>query len=176
MEIRPPRPEESEAVHALRLLGLRETSEAYGTSYEEDLQVPHEEVLTRYLPRDQYVTLCAFEDGRPVGMVGISFNRRQKTRHVANVSSMYVEPGSRRKGTARRLLGALIELARKREGVEQLTLLVMTVCEPAVALYRSLGFEQFGLEPDAMKQDGRYYDAAFMKLYLDRSPSGLEQP
>nr|CCA79586.1 exported hypothetical protein [blood disease bacterium R229] len=37
----------------------------------------------------------------------------------------------------------------------------------ALALYRGVGFEAFGVEPRALCVGGRFYDAAHMVLRLD---------
>jgi ribosomal protein S18 acetylase RimI-like enzyme len=167
MEIRAPRRDEADAVHSLAMLGLRDTPEAFSSTYEENLALTPEEIGTRYLPRESHLTLCAFLDGAPVGTVGLSVNSRLKTRHNASLSGMFVDPAFRRRGIGKALLDAAIAEARKRPHLEQITLCVTVTCAPAVALYESAGFQRFGIEPEALKQNGESFDIAFMKLFLE---------
>ncbi len=67
---------------------------------------------------------------------------------------------------ARRLLDAAIGHARSAR-VLQIQLCVNTENPRAQALYRSVGFEVFGVEPRALCVGGRFYDEAHMVLRLD---------
>jgi ribosomal protein S18 acetylase RimI-like enzyme len=77
---------------------------------------------------------------------------------------MYVRPNSRRTGVGRRLVDAIIEFARQR--VELIQLSVVSDNHEARRLYVSFGFVEYGLEKKALKQDGRYYDEAHMAKEL----------
>jgi ribosomal protein S18 acetylase RimI-like enzyme len=85
---------------------------------------------------------------------------------------MYVRPQSRRAGVGRRLVETIIDFARER--VELIQLSVVTDNEQARRLYASLGFVEYGIEKNALKQDGRYYDELLMAKDL-RSDSNLGQ-
>jgi ribosomal protein S18 acetylase RimI-like enzyme len=61
------------------------------------------------------------------------------------LAKMAVSPESRGKGTGRRLAEAAIARARER-GAEQVELFSNTVLEPAISLYRSLGFVEVPVE------------------------------
>jgi ribosomal protein S18 acetylase RimI-like enzyme len=81
---------------------------------------------------------------------------------------MYVRPDARRTGVGRRLVEAIIDLARQR--VELIQLTVVRDNEQARRLYASLGFCEYGVEKNALKQDGRYYDEVLMaKDLLEKS-------
>jgi len=67
-------------------------------------------------------------------------------------------------GIGRRLIEAIIDLARHR--VELIQLTVVRDNEQARRLYASLGFLDYGLEKNALKQDGRYYDEVLMAKNL----------
>jgi ribosomal protein S18 acetylase RimI-like enzyme len=166
MEIRPPIQEESKAVHQLRMLGLQESPEAFGASYEESLSITEDSIATRYLPRGDHLTLCAFEDGTPIGMIGLSLNNRVKTKHAGNVVGMFVSPEHRGQGVANALVAALIDRAKKTPYLEQLSLEVATVCEPARRLYRKAGFTEIGVIPRVLRQGDAYHDIAVMHLDL----------
>ncbi|MEI2598370.1 GNAT family protein, partial [Acinetobacter pittii] len=55
---------------------------------------------------------------------------------------------------------ALLRLAAK--SVELVQLVVVKGNEPALRLYQSMGFVEYGLETHALKIDGRYYDDILM--------------
>ena len=81
---------------------------------------------------------------------------------------MYVRPAARRTGIGRRLVEAIVDLARDR--VELIQLAVVRDNEQARHLYASLGFREYGVEKNALKQDGRYYDEVLMaKDLLEKS-------
>ena len=65
----------------------------------------------------------------------------------------------------RRLMDALIAHAR-REGLKHLVLTVTDGNGPAKHLYESAGFRSFGIEPDAIRVDGRAYAKNHMHLEL----------
>ena len=52
--------------------------------------------------------------------------------------------------------------------VAQLHAAVVTSNEAARSLYRSLGFEPYGMEPRGVACAGRYYDQELMVPLLDR--------
>jgi ribosomal protein S18 acetylase RimI-like enzyme len=79
------------------------------------------------------------EDGQPVGMVNVSRDGTTDDWHIANVA---VLPRCRRRGIARALVEAAINLARKHQA-EGVLLDVIAGNTPAYDLYASLGFEHF---------------------------------
>ena len=66
-------------------------------------------------------------------------------------------------------LARALEQAAAMEGVRQVTLCVNAGSEGAVRLYESLGFERFGLEPDALYVAPHFYDKLDMVLRLPAS-------
>ena len=79
---------------------------------------------------------------------------------------MYVSPEARGFGVGRALITRLIEHAKTWDGVDRLTLTVTLEQEPARQLYLSAGFQLFGTEPDALRQDGRGQTMGYMTLAL----------
>ena len=91
------------------------------------------------LDRDYYLFLKAEADGVFAGYCGCM--RSFETGEITNVT---VRKAYRRRGIARRMLLALMELGR-REGIERYTLELRRSNEGAIALYHSLGFEIEGV-------------------------------
>ena len=157
VHVRPLVPEDAEIYQRLRLRGLREAPEAFGSTYEEDAALPLAAVaerLGRVTAPAARVVLGAFADGALVGVVGCMQESRTKTRHTAVVWGTYVAPESRGDGVGRRLLDALLAEVRTWPGVERLTLSVVERAGAARRLYASVGFVEFGREADAFRQDG----------------------
>jgi predicted N-acetyltransferase YhbS len=77
---------------------------------------------------------------------------------------MYVLPNARKSGVGRQLVDAVIDVARQH--VEILQLRVVSDNEPARRLYAGLGFVEYGLEKNSLKQGGTYYDEILMALDL----------
>jgi len=63
-----------------------------------------------------------------------------------------------------RLVEAVLDLARQR--IELIQLNVVQDNEQARRLYASQGFLDYGLEKNALKQNGRYYDEVLMAKNL----------
>lgn len=83
--------------------------------------------------------LVAESDGAVAGYIG-----SQIVPDEADMMNLAVAPEFRRQGLGRALTLALFDALRQR-GVVGLTLEVRTSNEPALRLYRELGFEQVGL-------------------------------
>lgn len=79
---------------------------------------------------------------------------------------MYVAPEARSTGLGKALMLEVIKMARNLNGLEQLNLSVVSTNISAKKLYESLGFETYGLERNALKQNEEYFDEEFMVLQL----------
>jgi RimJ/RimL family protein N-acetyltransferase len=163
IEIRPLTPGEADATlyRDIRLEALKAHPEAFGSSYEaEGVQS-----LSWFSDRLASSTvLGAFRGSELVGIVGLTIQQGQKKAHKGMIVGMYVRPDARRAGTGRLLMEAIIEIARHRVELVQLT--VVRDNERAGRLYASLGFRKYGMEWHSLKHDGRYYDEILMAMDL----------
>jgi ribosomal protein S18 acetylase RimI-like enzyme len=85
-----------------------------------------------------------------------------KVSHKAFIWGVFVDPAHRGKGIAQDLLNAAAGHAAQEWGCVQLTLCVNAENVAAKNLYTSLGFVVFGVEPRAIRVDGRFYDEEYM--------------
>ena len=154
------------AFRELRLRALKEHTDAFTSSYEEDVQKPLAATEQRIDGGDGSTFWGAFVDGRLQGIVGLTREPRRKNAHKADIVAMYVAPESGRRGLARALLQAVIDHARSVGGLEQLVLTVTRSNQAAFELYRTTGFMTFGVEPRAIKVAGEYVDKEHMILFL----------
>jgi RimJ/RimL family protein N-acetyltransferase len=157
------------AYHELRLRGLREHPEAFTSSFEEESRKPLAWAQTRlaHSPAAAYnFVLGALSDATLIGILGVSVEPRAKSKHKGNVFGMYVAPEYAGRGVGQRLLTTCIQRAREVPGLEQLQLTVTEGNVRAKTLYEKAGFRAFGLEQNALKIGGQYFDKCHMTLDL----------
>ena len=168
MDIRKLTVADTEAFWDLRLRGLRDSPEAFGSSYEESVTTPRASVVQRMQNEstagDNFI-LGAFE-GPLVGVVGFYRNQRIKDRHKGTIWGMYVLPEMRGQGIGKALMTRAIAYATSLPGLIQIHLAVVSTQDVPRHLYRSLGFEVYGLEPRALKVGDRFLDEELMILRL----------
>jgi ribosomal protein S18 acetylase RimI-like enzyme len=145
----------------IRLESLRANPEAFGSTFE----IENAQTLSWFFDRlGTSTVLGAFCDTKLVAIVGFAIQEGQKRAHKGSLWGMYVRPGARGIGVGGRLVEAVLDLARQH--VELIQLTVVQDNEQARRLYASLGFLDYGLEKNALKQDGRYYDEVLMAKNL----------
>lgn len=117
-------------------------------------------------PTGMTAAFGAFEGTELLGTVALEYSAKPKTRHKALVIGMYVTPAARGRGAARQLLSAALKDAEAREGVLMLTLKATEGNEPAINLYRTAGFEVFGIEPMAILTPSGYKAKVHMYAHI----------
>ena len=114
----------------------------------------------------------AFGDGGLLGVAGLFVREGRKEAHKGVLWGLYVRPQARRAGIGRRLVEAVLDHARRR--VELIQVAVVGSNEPARRLYSELGFVEYGIEKNALKENGRYWDEVLMARPL--SPEAGRDP
>jgi RimJ/RimL family protein N-acetyltransferase len=154
-------PADAAAYRGIRLAGLKHNPEAFGATFEAEFIKP----LAWYFDRLSDATIFgAFRDTEILGITGFAIRPGEKEAHKGLLWGMYVRPEARGAGVAGRLVEAVVEFARPR--VELLQLSVVVGNEQARRLYARFGFVEYGLERNSMKHDGIYYDEILMALDL----------
>jgi ribosomal protein S18 acetylase RimI-like enzyme len=160
-EIRRLMPADAGRYREIRLKGLKCSPEAFGSTYETESVQP----LSRFSERlASSAVFGAFRGAELLGIAGFAVRNGIKEAHKGLLWGMYVRPDARKAGVGRQLVEAVIDFARQR--VELLQLSVVSDNEQARRLYASLGFIQYGVEKHSLKQRGRYYDEILMALDL----------
>ena len=170
MNIRELGESDAAAYRTLRLRALNEHPTAFVSSYEEQKEWPLERFAQRL--RGSFdsagsFNLGCFVDEAIVGTVGFFRYDGPKRMHIGKIVGMHVAAEHHGKGYGRALLGAALERARKMAGLAVIHLAVESRNEPAKALYRSFGFETYGVEKQAIFVDGEYFDEDLMALKVD---------
>lgn len=163
MNIRSLTESDAEAFRALRLRGLLEHPEAFGSAYEDEKELALDWWAERLRnSTDDNLTFGAFLDGQLIGCLGMGRSGHRKSRHRASIWGMYVISEAQGQGAGRALLAALITHAEQQPGLEDLVLAVTVTNEAAKYLYLSAGFTVWGRDPRYLKIDGVYYDLEWM--------------
>ena len=161
LEVRLLRGADAAAFQALRLEALELHPTAFAASPHEEAGQRIEEVARRL---DAGAVFGAFADGVLSGTAGFALPGREKKRHKGLLWGVYVQAAARSQGLGRALTERVIDHASAR--VEQLHATVTTSNEAARQLYRSLGFQTYGLEPRGLKIGERYFDQELLVLML----------
>lgn len=166
MDIRRLTSEDAVSYRALRLRSLQENPEAFLVTYDSEVSKPIEEIQHKLQPSSKRFTLGCFDKQELVGMVTFVREQHLKTIHKGNIYAMYVSPTCRGEKIGKALITALIARARLFEGLEQIGLTVISDNIAAKQLYGSLGFTACGVERNALKYKGQYWDEERMVLRL----------
>jgi ribosomal protein S18 acetylase RimI-like enzyme len=150
----------------IRLEALQQSPEAFGSTFEAECAQP----LTWFADRlDGSAVFGALRDIALLGVAGFFARTGAKEAHKGVLWGTYVRPDARRHGAGRQLVQAVLDHARQH--VELVQLSAIGDNKPALRLYASLGFVEYGLEKNALKQDGQYFDEVLMAKALTPNPS-----
>jgi len=97
------------------------------------------------------------ERGRLVAAAGVVREEALKRRHIAMIWGVYVTPAARGRGCARAVVSRAMDVARSWPGVGSIHLAVNANAPEARRLYESLGFVEWGFEPDAVRIEGKSF-------------------
>lgn len=104
----------------------------------------------------------AFAGDRLVGVAGLRFARRERTRHKATLFGLSVLPRFRGQGIGRALVEAVLGQAQAAPPTHVVQLKVAQSNIPALRLYASCGFEPFGTEPYAIRVGAQFESIVHM--------------
>jgi ribosomal protein S18 acetylase RimI-like enzyme len=173
MNVRRLDPSHVTAYRALMLEAFELHPDAFTSSHAERAALPLSwwESRLKQDPRPHELILGAFRGDQLAGVVGLSFDSREKARHKAHLFGMYVPAGFRRFGLGRELVQAALAQARSRSGVRLVQLFVTHGNTAAQGLYEQCGFVQYGLEPFAVAVGDGFVSKVHMWCNLDARPA-----
>lgn len=156
MELRRLRAGEGARFRELRLRALQDNPEAFGSSYELELELGTDAWERFAEGSERALTEIVFvaEEGAWLGMAGGYLQQDDPT--VAGLWGMWVAPEARRRALGSHLADAIAAWARARKAL-RLDLSVTNRAEAAVALYERLGFtptgerEPLASDPEVLK-------------------------
>jgi len=156
-KIRRLRKGDGENCRTIRLEALRHEPEAFGSTYEKE----SERDAAAF--EDRVIAGCifgAFSAKRIVGMAGFYQESGEKFEHKGVLWGMYVNRDFRSFGIGSDLVSAVLDHAK--EVVDLVSLAVATENTLAMALYRKMGFQTYGVEARALKIQERYVSETLM--------------
>ncbi len=179
MEVHRLGPEHAAEYWELRLEALRESPEAFLTTYQAAIakENPVDSTAKRLEAVSNY-TYGAYMERQLVGVVTMLRKEQEKVAHKGDILAMYVTKSARGNGVGYELLKKAKQDAAE-IGIEQLGLSVVADNLAAQHLYKKAGFTCYGVEKNAIKQENEYVDEIHMVCFLlneknDLGPSGLE--
>jgi ribosomal protein S18 acetylase RimI-like enzyme len=173
MHIRRLVPADASAYRSLMLVAYERHPDAFTSSVDERAVLPLAWWEARLAEGDDVdeLVLGVFDDERLFGAAGLAFATRAKERHKARLFGMYVSPEARGQGAGRKLVDAVLDLARAYPGVRVVQLTVTDGNAAAQSLYERCGFASFGIEPCAVAVGDGY--VAKMHMWCDlAAPQG----
>lgn len=166
MQIRALTPSDATAFQALRLRGLQECPEAFASSYEEEVTTSLVDIERRLQPKADSAIFGAFKGAELCALVGIQREGMTKLAHKAFIWGVYVAPEARTRGVGTQILGHALDYSAATLGARQVNLGVNTKNAAAVALYKRLGFVEYGLERDFLLVSGVFHDEYQMTRHV----------
>lgn len=160
--------DDASAYWSLRLEGIEQQPFAFGQTSEDHRRTSIEDTVALLLHRDGFVA-GAFDGDSLVGIARFVRETAEKERHKGHLYRVYVTGSHRGRGVAKALIGFVIAETARDPTFEQLLLSVGVHNAPARALYQSMGFVGFGIEPRALKVGSQYFDEEHMMLVLQDS-------
>jgi RimJ/RimL family protein N-acetyltransferase len=158
-------PGDAALYRSIRLAGLKESPEAFGSTFEAEFT----RSLAWFFDRlSSSVVFGAFLETKIVGIAAFAARDGEKEAHKGLLWGMYVRREARGAGIAAQLVEAVVAYARTR--VELIQLSVVVGNEQARRLYARLGFVEYGIEKNSLKYRGRYYDEILMAKDLGSVP------
>lgn len=112
------------------------------------------------------LVIVAENAGRIIGLLNFASEKRRRVRHHGELG-MSVNKAWRDRGVGRALLQTLIAWAEQYPVLEKLTLQVFATNTRAIALYKSLGFQEEGRQVRDIKlESGEYVDVFLMARFV----------
>ncbi len=149
---------EVDLLRRIRLAALKDTPEAFGSTFEIESAKPAE-FWANWLA--QTPTFGAFTpEGAAAGMAVFIRATSPKQLHRGSLGAMYVAPAWRGTDAAARLVEAVLDHARN--VVDQVHLSAVASNPRAVRFYQRMGFVEYGREPRGQRHAGVDYDVLLM--------------
>ncbi len=154
-------PEMWQTYKEIRLKGLLEDPQAFGSSYERESSFTEEKWLER---ANNPYNLIALENNSPLGTMGAYFTEESGNK-VANIVGVFVSSEARGKGVGSQLLKALLAKIKEDSTAKTVKLSVNKDQTAAVTLYQNYGFIVVGEELQIMGDDKEHIEYN-MELHL----------
>jgi ribosomal protein S18 acetylase RimI-like enzyme len=151
----------------LRLDALQDSPTAFPADYFTSVNRPISFWEGRLGTNEISTISFAEHENQLIGMMGIHRGESPKTKHSADILSVFVRPPWRGLHLAESRINACVESPKSR-GVNILKLGVTAASMSAVRDYQRYGFTIYGNEPRGISYNGQYCDDYWMYRALDQ--------
>lgn len=161
--------DEIEQYHKIRLECLKNYPENFGTLFEEEeasTSFKFDNIIAQKNSTDFLVG--AFKDNELIGICGFIQEKRHKTKHIGEISGMYVKQEYSGRSIGSGLLKFTIENAFENSFLEQIILAVADKNKNAQSLYLKHNFKIYGRLENYFKYQDEYETQIFMVLTKDK--------
>jgi phosphinothricin acetyltransferase len=165
MHIRPAQHADVEAVAAIYNHGIAERQ----ATFETRARRPHD--VAAWLDEGRPFLVATSQDGTVLGFARVSPYSVRKAYAGVGEHGVYVAPGARGRGVGRALMEALAEAAEA-AGYHKLTSRVFTTNAASLALHRSAGFTEVGIQRRHGRLDGEWKDTVLVERLLGEAARG----
>jgi len=149
----------------IRLSALLQAPEMFGSTY--TTEVTHQDIYFKNCLLNS-IAFAAYHDKDIIGIAVLVRESAIRIAHKAHLASVFIEPKFQQKGIAHILLNTVIKHARAQR-IEQILLTVVEDNMIAINLYKKLGFQIYGTEISALKDQDKYTNEILMKLFLTKN-------
>lgn len=164
MNIRCISADDAEVFSILRRDVTRANPVQMGLTYEEELTRTLEDFQAQLSFSHPNAMFGSFVEGKLAATAAVGYTSKfPSSRHKMLMWGVFTSPRHRRRGLSRQVVESAI-LHAFSNGVRRINLQVYVPNEPAMKLYRSIGFVEYGTETEAVYIDGQYHDGVHMTL------------
>ncbi len=139
---------------------------AFSETFEEAIKIKDEDWKNKLKEaiENKYIFVFAESNGKLVGMGTVTFHNKEKLRHNAFFSSLYVLPEFRGYGIGRQIIEKRIEILSKNKNIKNIFCEIAETQTSSIELHENLGFKIVGEFKDLFYIDGIFYS----ELYLQK--------
>lgn len=160
--------DDAAAFSALRRELTRENPVPMGLTFEEELTRTLDGFRAQLAAPLPNAVFGCFVDGELASTAAVSrAGQFPSSHHKMVMWGVFTSPRHRRRGLGRQAVDAALRHAFD-SGVLRVNLQVYLPNEPALALYKVLGFVEYGMETQAVCLNGQYHNGVHMTLAKDR--------
>lgn len=166
IQIRKLLPNESDSYRKLRIQCLKNHPEFFTTNYQDEkvkqklfFQICIEQSLTNSF------VMGAFHNNILIGISGFKRHHQKKTNHSGIIIQVYVISEFQGQKIGSNLTKQTLDEAFKIDGIEHIEIGVISSNKKAENIYKTLGFQHYGLHKNFLKINSSYYDHVLMMIF-----------
>ncbi|RLL22131.1 GNAT family N-acetyltransferase [Acinetobacter chengduensis] len=150
-----------EDFRTIRLSALKKSPKIFGSTYSAEV---NQSLIFFEACLSNSSVLGVYHKNKIIGLATLTQEVGAKFSHKAHLSSVFIEPEFQQKSIANQLLNIIIKYCKNK--IEQILLTVADDNKVAIHLYEKFGFQTYGIEHKALKENDGYIDERLMKFFV----------